>query len=190
VSIVSALPGLMLLNDELQPIAFNSEAVLILAFPTRPERIQQPPVFLKDRIRSGLLDRQNNSNLAFVNTYRSGRRQYICRAFCIDGNGQEDTCRTVLLLERHSSTVAELNDLLSQFDLTPREVETVALLVEGLTSKEIANRMNISPNTVKAFLRLVMVKMNCTTRSGIVGKIVGSHSKEPFKPAEHTLFSR
>jgi DNA-binding CsgD family transcriptional regulator len=61
-----------------------------------------------------------------------------------------------------------------QFALTERERETVELLLQGLTSKEIAIRMNISPNTVKAFLRLVMVKMGVSTRSGIVGRVVGS----------------
>jgi len=30
--------------------------------------------------------------------------------------------------------------------------------------------MNISANTVKAFIRLVMAKMDVSTRSGIVGK--------------------
>jgi DNA-binding NarL/FixJ family response regulator len=52
-----------------------------------------------------------------------------------------------------------------------REQETVELLTLGLTSKEIASRMNISPNTVKAFFRMVMTKMAVTTRAGIVGKI-------------------
>jgi DNA-binding NarL/FixJ family response regulator len=33
--------------------------------------------------------------------------------------------------------------------------------------------MGISPNTVKVFVRLVMVKMDVSTRSGIAGKIVG-----------------
>jgi DNA-binding CsgD family transcriptional regulator len=66
--------------------------------------------------------------------------------------------------------------MLEQFNLTPRELETVRFLVEGLTSKEIAERMNISPNTVKAFLRIVMVKMGVSTRSGVVGKVVGPHS--------------
>jgi DNA-binding CsgD family transcriptional regulator len=33
--------------------------------------------------------------------------------------------------------------------------------------------MKISPNTVKAFVHLVMVKMNVSTRSGIIGRIVG-----------------
>jgi len=43
-------------------------------------------------------------------------------------------------------------------------------------SKEIAERMKISPSTVKAFLRLVMVKMSVSTRSGIVGKVLGSRT--------------
>jgi hypothetical protein len=50
----------------------------------------------------------------------------------------------------------------------------VEFLLQGLTSKEIATRMQISPNTVKAFVRLVMVKMKVSTRSGITGKVVGS----------------
>jgi DNA-binding CsgD family transcriptional regulator len=78
-----------------------------------------------------------------------------------------------MLLERHTSGTDALSEVTEQFDLTGRESEIVSLLMEGLTSKEIANRMKISPNTVKAFLRLVMLKMDVSTRSGIVGKIVG-----------------
>ena len=59
-----------------------------------------------------------------------------------------------------------------QFSLTPREQETTELLMLGLSSKEIASRMSISPNSVKAFLRLVMFKMGVTSRSGVVGKIL------------------
>ena len=57
--------------------------------------------------------------------------------------------------------------------LTPGEREFLEQLANGYAYKEIAERMKISPNTVKAFLRLVMVKMGVSTRSGIIGKIVG-----------------
>ena len=56
--------------------------------------------------------------------------------------------------------------------LTRRERQVVEFLIQGLTSKEIANRMKISPNTVKVFLRMVMVKMGVSTRSGVIGKIL------------------
>jgi len=51
-----------------------------------------------------------------------------------------------------------------------REQEVAQLLSQGLTSKQIGLRMQISPNTAKAFLRLIMVKMGVSTRSGIVGE--------------------
>jgi DNA-binding CsgD family transcriptional regulator len=77
------------------------------------------------------------------------------------------------MLERRSNEAVKINEISERFGLTAREQETVQHLLEGLTSKEIAQRMKISPNTVKAFLRLVMVKMNVSTRSGIIGRIVG-----------------
>jgi len=59
-----------------------------------------------------------------------------------------------------------------QFNLTQREREALEYLLQGLTSKAIANRMNISPNTVKAFLRMIMIKTGVSSRSAMVGKII------------------
>lgn len=167
-------PGFILLDTKLHPVAYNSEAVQILCFPMKPDRVKQVPLFLSDKIRSSLLNRHNSGEPEFVREYKSGQRTYTCRAFHVDcGADRKMPFDVALLLERHLSGVAALGDLARQFDLTTRECETVALLLEGLTSKEIAARMSISPNTVKAFLRLVMVKMDVSTRSGIVGKFVG-----------------
>jgi DNA-binding CsgD family transcriptional regulator len=43
-------------------------------------------------------------------------------------------------------------------------------LLKGLSGKEMAIRMNISPNTVKAFVRLIMIKMGVSSRSAIVAR--------------------
>jgi len=74
-----------------------------------------------------------------------------------------------ITIERDRQPLYELE---VRFQLTEREREAVEHLSEGLTSKEIAQRMNISHNTVKTFLRLVMIKMGVTTRSGVIGKII------------------
>jgi DNA-binding CsgD family transcriptional regulator len=170
-------PGFMLLDGSFHPLVYNSEAIAILSFPTKPEQIKQLPLFLTDKVRSSLLNRQKDGGAAFVREYRSGRRMYLCRAFSLDACEMAiQGAAVALLLERHHASDATLLHLQELFDLTERERETVGLLMEGLTSKEIANRMNISPNTVKAFLRLVMLKMSVSTRSGIVGKIVESKS--------------
>jgi DNA-binding CsgD family transcriptional regulator len=168
--------GFILLDTRLRPVAYNSEAIQILSFPTKPDRIKQVSLFLYDKIRSNLLSGGSAEVPEFVRECKAGRRTYSCRVFRIDCNNLNDTKVPIsfaILLERHVSSTAALTDLARQFELTARECETVALLLEGLTSKEIATRMQISPNTVKAFLRLVMVKMDVSTRSGIVGKALG-----------------
>ena len=166
-------PGFVLLDSGLNPVAFNSEAVKILAFPENVERIQRPSLFLFDKVRGSLLSSRDAEDLQFVKLFKSGNRRYTCRVFSLECNDRSRSRSwTALLLERYSSSVASLSDLSQRFDLTTREREVVEFLLQGMTSKEIANRMHISPNTVKAFLRLVMVKMDCSTRSGIVGKIM------------------
>ena len=75
------------------------------------------------------------------------------------------------MIERKSHGATSIREVSERFGLTRRERDTVQFLLEGFTSKEIAQRMNISANTVKAFIRLVMAKMDVSTRSGIVGKV-------------------
>ncbi len=174
-SIGTSEPGFLLVSPTLDAIACNAGALQILAFPSSPEKIKKLNVFLSDKIRSGLVNRQSRESLEFVKEFKSGKRRYVCRSFRLDSHESNGNHPTVaVLLERYSSGVGALSQMSEQFALTERERETVELLLQGLTSKEIAIRMNISPNTVKAFLRLVMVKMGVSTRSGIVGRVVGS----------------
>lgn len=54
--------------------------------------------------------------------------------------------------------------------LTDREREVLTLLVQGLTNKEIAERLIISPNTVKRHLKAIFAKLGVGTRSAAVAK--------------------
>lgn len=57
--------------------------------------------------------------------------------------------------------------------LSPRECQVVNLLVGGLSQKEIANILDISPKTVHAYLERVRVKTGQTTMiSAIVFVVV------------------
>ena len=49
-------------------------------------------------------------------------------------------------------------------DLTPREREVLALLVEGLTNREIAQRLVISPSTARAHVSNILSKLEVTNR--------------------------
>jgi DNA-binding NarL/FixJ family response regulator len=50
-------------------------------------------------------------------------------------------------------------------DLTAREVEVLRLLAQGLTNREIAERLVISPRTVNAHLHAIYHKLDVSTRS-------------------------
>lgn len=52
--------------------------------------------------------------------------------------------------------------------LTPREMEVLQLLAEGLTNKAIANELNISRHTVKFHVNAILGKLNAQSRTEAV----------------------
>jgi DNA-binding CsgD family transcriptional regulator len=160
--------GFLLLDAGMNPIFVNTVAAQILIY---PHSIEEHPDLLSSKISSTLVNTQSWDSPALVNRFQSGRRMYLCRAFQVNSAADKDPhAALAVILERDSGRSMPLADLAERFHLTIREKEVIQCLMQGLTSKEIAGRMAISPNTVKAFLRLIMVKMGVSTRSGIVGK--------------------
>ena len=173
---VAACPGLLVVDTALKVVASNSEAIQLLAFPDQAGKHRDLDAWLSNRIRHQLVDGEALSSPRFRTEFRSGKRTYVCRSFSLSADARDRTAARpvlVIILERKANHTTSMAELCERFALTAREQETVQLLLQGLTSKEIGQRMGISPNTVKAFIRLVMVKMKVSTRSGIIGKIVG-----------------
>jgi DNA-binding NarL/FixJ family response regulator len=52
--------------------------------------------------------------------------------------------------------------------LTPREVEVLSLMAEGVGNKEIAWRLSISEHTVKFHISSIFAKLNATSRTEAV----------------------
>jgi len=53
-------------------------------------------------------------------------------------------------------------------DLTPREVEVLNLVAQGLTNHQVAARLGLSPLTINAHLRSIFNKLDVTTRTAAV----------------------
>lgn len=49
--------------------------------------------------------------------------------------------------------------------LTPAELDVVRLVAEGLTNKDVAARLFVSPRTVQSHLAHVFAKLGVTTRT-------------------------
>jgi NarL family two-component system response regulator LiaR len=55
------------------------------------------------------------------------------------------------------------------YELTPRERDVLALLVEGLTNAEIAGRLGVSRSTVKVHVSNILSKLDVSSRGEAVG---------------------
>jgi DNA-binding CsgD family transcriptional regulator len=163
--------GFLLLDSSLRPIFVNRVATEILSYPQKPEAHKNLDAFLASKIPATLFTVQGSPGPALVSEFLSGRRRYRCRAYRMDGPGNGKPQHSVaVVLERFSAGPFSLGLVSEKFHLTSREQEVLRHLLVGRTTKEIATGMEISPHTVKAFLRMIMVKMGVSTRSAIVGK--------------------
>ena len=76
----------------------------------------------------------------------------------------------------HAAGIWSFEDLSAQrpvkADLTGREREVAARLLEGLTSKEIGKALNISHRTVEIYRARLMRKYNASTAADLVHKLL------------------
>ena len=172
VAAASSRVGVLLLNSQLRPVHYNAEAANILAYPKKRQDAPSVEALLPPT-RFQLADLVKPSAPSVIG-FKSGRRQYRCRVFMLDSSSNTISQlqpRVVVMLEREPRQQVDITQWSNEFQLTGRERETVQLLMRGLTSKEIAQAMNISPNTVKSFLKLVMAKVGVSNRTGLVAKV-------------------
>ena len=172
--------GFVLVDSMLNPISFNAEAVQILGYRNGENRVAELSMaevtaLLASKIHSVLAVDSSLGRTPFVTEFMSGRRRYVCRTFCVNSGATAlSKMQVALFLERAPSKLIPLPEIARQFRLTQREVEVLGHLMQALSSKDIANRMGVSPSTVKAFLRTMMIKMGVNSRSAIVGKALMS----------------
>ena len=167
----TAAEGFLLLDSAFRPIFFNRLAAEILTYPQNIEAHKNLTAFLVSKIRSTLFSSPGATTPALVSEFQSGRRRYLCHAYrvAMPANGNGDASLAVILT-RSSPGSLPLGQVSDKFHLTTREQEVLKHLLMGCTTKEIATGMEISPHTVKAFIRMIMLKMGVSTRSGVVGK--------------------
>jgi DNA-binding CsgD family transcriptional regulator len=164
--------GVLLLDAHLRLVHCNAEAANILGYPRKSSQPSIDAVLPATRTQ---LETSSSLRAPAASEFPSGRRRYSCRAFMLDVTGNPEgrvQPRVVVVLERVFKQPVDLSQWGEKYQLTQRERETVQLLLKGLTSKEIADAMSISPNTVKSFLKLVMAKVGASNRTGIVARVL------------------
>jgi PAS domain S-box-containing protein len=85
--------------------------------------------------------------------------------------------RALVQTDAHGAGIWTFDDLSAKrpvtAELTPREREIAALLVEGKTSKLIARQVGLSPRTVEMHRARLMRKFAAATSSELVNRLLG-----------------
>lgn len=108
--------------------------------------------------------------------------------YVIPERGYPPTCRLLIIFETlmhalPSDNVQATESLISLQPLLTTRQEAVARgLMRGLTNKELASELSLSTHTVKDYVRIIMAKLNVTTRSGLVARLIhGTQQEAPTK---------
>ena len=176
--------GLVLMDSSLNIMASDWGAASILNHRNQPGAT----LCLPEEILELLRNRKPNDRSPVKMHLRMEKTEFFCRIYLLESHeGLMGQPMVALHLERDSSANDAICEIVKKYHLTGREQEVLRGISLGLATKELAERMNISPNTVKAFLRLVMIKMGVTKRAGIVAQILhGAALCEPSAPSDTT----
>ena len=166
--------GFIITDSSFHPLWANPEAVQIL----QPKLGTGPQAAKPLNQQLSEIARPFNLHFPFRTDFASGRRLYICRGYPLGANLDPKPANETVklpfmafLFERSRINEADINPAVSFYRITGREKVALELLIQGLTTKDIAAQMAVSPNTVKAFLRSVMSKMGVATRTGLMKRV-------------------
>ncbi len=124
----------------------------------------------QDTLGRTILDADRTQSLdGMVVAYRS----YPRLLSLVSPGSPEATVTAGLMIRARDKALARQYALVARTDvdpsrlLTPRELEVARLLREGLTNREIAKCLVISPSTAKVHVHHIMKKLNVATRAEI-----------------------
>jgi DNA-binding CsgD family transcriptional regulator len=164
---------LFLLADlDFKPIYSSRAAIRVLNFPELSQATSITSI--QTCLRSIFKAAHYSTTMPLSAVFLSGRRQYMGRHFLLESHRKSAQQVCLILLERRRLDPIDRCESLAGFRFSPREREIVQYLISGLTTKEMAISMNISPNTVKQYVRYAMSKVGATTRSRMIANILSA----------------
>jgi two-component system response regulator FixJ len=103
-----------------------------------------------------------------VSAIKNGASDFIEKPF--DGDQLLSSVQTAVALRRQqASDAAEIEKLRSRFNaLTERQRQVMELAVAGMSNKDVAHHLNISPKTVENYRAWVMARMNADSLAELV----------------------
>jgi DNA-binding CsgD family transcriptional regulator len=175
--------GLVIMDSSLKPIGFDRGGATILNLANKPAnhaggKREQGACIPKEILQE--IGKRKPTDLGSIKTHISlGKREYTCGAYLLEAcKGSSAKPVVALRFERVSSADEAVTDIAAGYKLTDREREVLEGVSLGLTNKQLADRLKVSPYTVKIFVHTLMIKMRVKTRGGITAKLFSRENTE------------
>lgn len=104
----------------------------------------------------------------FLDTLKSDRRLYGIRGLRLSNDHSSREDRFLFILERIQAEMINLSLISRRHKLNQREQDIVRLLIEEKGNKEIAQVLGLSLNTIKSYLKILMRKLDVSSRAGVI----------------------
>jgi DNA-binding CsgD family transcriptional regulator len=165
-------PGLLLVDSSFNAIACNREAFKILRT-SHSGHHEGSTIRIPEKLLEELRKSEQGAQAGEVTWVSPAKSKYLCHVIVMEPFEQRAAGHHILLvMRRHFSLEDALHEVAAEFKLTEREREALEGISKGMNGRELAKSMKISPNTVKAYMHLIMVKMNVATRAAMIAKVL------------------
>ncbi len=171
-----ALPGLLVFDTHGKLLSWNPVARQILCQAHQEKELLQK---IRSVLRNITITRLKQKSSVSASerpliqaTFPSGRRHYGLQVFFLDKQPEKGPHLVAVLLERINPTRFNLRKAKQHFGLSPREMEVLSALRAGMTDKEIASTLGISPETVRGYLKTIRSKLGVSTRTAILNTLL------------------
>jgi DNA-binding CsgD family transcriptional regulator len=161
-------PATLIVDSELRPTSWTPAFREWLAeLPTGPEALPPAVYELGTRVLTPP-DAANGLPASVRLRTRTGRWA------ALEGAPLEGADRGHAAITIRHATTDEIFDLLARaYDLTRRERQLVALMLDGLATKQLAAALCISPHTVQDHLKAIFAKTHLRSRRELVSHLAG-----------------
>jgi DNA-binding CsgD family transcriptional regulator len=161
-------PATLIVDAELRPTSWTPAFRAWLAeLPTGPEVL--PPAVYELGTRVVTPPQAGHGLPASVRTRTRAGRWAVIEGAPLEGTDRPEAAITI-----RAAAAEEVFDLLAKaYDLTPRERQLVALMLDGLSTKQLAAALHISPHTVQDHLKAIFAKTSLRSRRELVSHLAG-----------------
>jgi DNA-binding CsgD family transcriptional regulator len=177
-------PGMLIVDDDLKILTITTNAERWLeeltdSSPRLPDAVRSVVAYVRQLHDSDIPDdripraRVRGTSGRWLAIYASRTRE----------SDSPSTNTAVIIEEAKPSQIAPL--IIDAYGLSPREARVTRLVLQGLSTKEIASEIYVSPYTVQDYLKTIFEKVGVHSRRELVATIFDQHHRPRFGLGEN-----